>query len=109
MQSMATINPAQVALLKEMQPEFNFQERKLQPSADPAAAKGGDSLMGDSLEVEQGQEQDSAAGFSDQSMTDLLGLNGKAIPKYLLCSVLFITFMFVHLNMNQCMHVYSFI
>jgi hypothetical protein len=38
---MAKINPAQIALLKEMQPEFNFQERKIQPSLE---SMGGDFL-----------------------------------------------------------------
>jgi hypothetical protein len=67
---MATINPAQIALLKQMQPEFNFQERKVQPSL---------SAVDNLLEENNGEDDTEASlgGFTDVSMTDLLGLNGK--------------------------------
>ena len=79
-QSMATINPAQVALLKEMQPEFNFQERKVLPELGPAAKGAGDSLLdNDTLGDESNVDGGSLGGFSDKSMTDILGLNGRKI------------------------------
>jgi hypothetical protein len=70
-QSMAKINPAQIAMLKEMQPEFNFQERKVQPSLNA----GGDNLLEDN--AGEDDTEASLGGFSDKSMGDLLGLHGK--------------------------------
>ena len=74
---MAKINPAQVALLKELQPEFNFQERKIQPSL----AAGGDGLLEEN-EEEEDNSQTTGPGFSDRSMTDILGFNGANIILY---------------------------
>lgn len=76
---MAMINPAQVALLKEMQPEFNFQERKVLPMEAAATGTGDNLIDNDELGGQDNINGESVGGFSDQSMTDLLGLNGNLL------------------------------
>ena len=73
-ESMAKINPAQIALLKEMQPEFNFQERKIQPSLDA----GADNLLDEEAAAED-ETVDQSVSFSEKSMTDVLGLNDESV------------------------------
>lgn len=81
---MAKINPAQVALIKEMQPEFNFQERKVFPTEDPVTTKG----AGD---TDLGNDDDDGNSFTDKSMTDILGLNGKKSSSWLKLPCLLVT------------------
>jgi len=76
-ESMAKINPAQIALLKEMQPEFNFQQRLIQPSLDAA---GADNLLDDEERVAGEDETlEPSVGFSENSMSEMLGLNDDSI------------------------------
>jgi hypothetical protein len=92
---MTRINPAQVQYIKDMQPDFDFQERKIQPSLDVASSDDLFRMEGSTAEDES---QESAGGtkasrasrashlsrsLSSGSKPQPLSLLGKARPPIL--------------------------